>query len=49
MTDLEKKLDAVVTLESALVTDACVYRDDVLPSDVVAYELILAPHAHAVS
>ena len=45
---LEKKVDAVITLESAIVTDACVYRD-VLPSDVVAYELILAPHTHAVS
>ena len=40
-------VDAVVSLETALLADRCVYRDDVLPSDVVAYELILAPHAHA--
>ena len=46
---LEKDVDGIVTLDSALVTDACVYRDDVVPSDVVACEIILAPHAHAAS
>ena len=40
-------VEGVVSLETAVVADTCVYRDDVLPSDVVAYELILAPHAHA--
>ena len=40
---LEGRVDAVVTLEQATVVEACVYRDDVLPSDVVAYEMLLAP------
>jgi nucleotide-binding universal stress UspA family protein/predicted phosphoribosyltransferase len=40
-------VDAVVSLETAILADTCTYRDDVLPSDVVAYELILASHADA--
>lgn len=42
---LEGELDGVVGLDRATVADACVYRDDVLPSDNVAYELLLSPTA----
>jgi nucleotide-binding universal stress UspA family protein len=41
---LEGQLDAVIGLDRATVADACTYRDDVLPSDLAAYELLLAPH-----
>ncbi len=39
---LEGKVDAVVALERAIIADSCRYRDDILPSDVVAYELLLS-------
>jgi nucleotide-binding universal stress UspA family protein/predicted phosphoribosyltransferase len=42
---LEVEVDAVTALDRATVVDACVYRDDVLPSDLVAYELLLTPTA----
>lgn len=42
---LEGLLDGVVGIDRATVADACVYRDDVLPSDIVAYELLLSPTA----
>lgn len=44
-TYLEGKVEAVVALERATLVDACVYRDDVLPSDIVAYELLAAPRS----
>ncbi len=40
---LEAKGDRFVSLERATVSDTCTYRDDGLPSDAVAYELLLAP------
>ncbi len=40
---LEGKVDDVVALERATIADACVYRDDVQASDVIAYELLLNP------
>lgn len=43
--ELEREAHAVVTLERATVNDMCTYRDDVLPSDVVAHELLLAPRS----
>jgi predicted phosphoribosyltransferase len=43
--ELDGEVDDLVTLERAVVSDACVYRDDVLPSDAVAYHLLLAPPA----
>jgi len=42
---LEGELHGVIGLDRATVADACVYRDDVLPSDIVAYELLLSPSA----
>lgn len=42
---LEGELDGLVALDRATVADACAYREDVLPSDVVAYELLLSPTA----
>jgi nucleotide-binding universal stress UspA family protein/predicted phosphoribosyltransferase len=42
---LEGEVDGVVALDRATVADVCVYRDDVLPSDTVAYELLLTPTA----
>lgn len=42
---LEGELDGVVGLDRATVADACTYRDDVVPSDVVAYQLLLSPVA----
>lgn len=41
---LEGVADAAVCLQRAVVADLCVYRDDVVPSDLVARELLLAPH-----
>jgi nucleotide-binding universal stress UspA family protein/predicted phosphoribosyltransferase len=42
-TRLEGEVAAVVCLDRATVADACVYRDDTLPSDLVAYDLLLTP------
>lgn len=41
LADLEADGVHVVTLERAVVTERCTYRDDVVPSDVVARELVL--------
>ncbi len=40
-THLDGKVDGLVALEQATVADACVYGDDVLPSDLVAHELLV--------
>jgi nucleotide-binding universal stress UspA family protein/predicted phosphoribosyltransferase len=40
---LEGELEGIFALDRATVADACTYREDVLPSDVVAYELLLSP------
>jgi predicted phosphoribosyltransferase len=44
-TQLEGAVDRVVMLDRATVADARAYRDDVLPSDLVAYDLLLSPSA----
>ena len=47
LAELEANGVHVVTLERAIVTERCTYRDDVVPSDLVARELILEPHGAA--
>lgn len=46
---LQGNCNRVVWLERATVSDTCTYRDDVVPSDVVAYELLLAPREERAS
>lgn len=37
---LDGKVDAVATLEWATIADSCLYRDDGLPSDMIAMDLL---------
>jgi predicted phosphoribosyltransferase/nucleotide-binding universal stress UspA family protein len=41
--ELDTEVDALVALERSVVSEVCVYRDDVIPSNDVAYQLLLAP------
>ena len=41
-TALAEVVPAIVALELATIADACLYRDDVVPSDLVAQELLVA-------
>jgi nucleotide-binding universal stress UspA family protein len=43
--ELEGRVAGVVWLDRATVAHACAYRDDVLPSDTVAYDLLVAARA----